>query len=95
MPAAGSRLCYDNDLVFGRSREEGFEKTAKKRESAVVMERAPLPGRCERKRRSSDIEMLIEMLEAAQTMTNGFVTLISRMELLNTHPQRDAAVVRD
>ena len=41
----------DNDLVFGRSREEGFEKNdaKKRRERCCVGESAASKGVCERK----------------------------------------------
>ena len=85
--------------LVGVVRKDSRRTTRRKESSAVVvMERAPLPRAFVRgKRRSSDIETLIEMLEVkCETMTNGFgdaIDIVTRALFEDIDPQRDAAVV--
>ena len=84
--------------LVGVVRKDSRRTTRRREESAVVMERAPLPRAFVRgKRRSSDIETLIEMLEVkCETMTNGFgdaIDIVTRALFEDIDPQRDAAVV--
>ena len=84
--------------LVGVVRKDSRRTTRRREESAVVLERAPLPRAFVRgKRRSSDIETLIEMLEVkCETMTNGFgdaIDIVTRALFEDIDPQRDAAVV--
>ena len=84
--------------LVGVVRKDSRRTTRRREESAVVLERAPLPRAFVRgKRRSSDIETLIEMLEVkCETMTNGFgdaIDIVTQALFEGIDPQRDAAVV--
>ena len=84
--------------LVGVVRKDSRRTTRRREESAVVLERAPLPRAFVRgKRRISDIETLIEMLEVkCETMTNGFgdaIDIVTQALFEDIDPQRDAAVV--